>query len=93
MKYLDGKSIRVGDVVWYCYKTVICRVVQVIENEDELIGWGLEPGNYGIFLSSNPLSTVFDCDVYVSEKNFMYDNIEIVSDDEWYNFIKQCIIK
>ena len=50
MKYPDGTTIRVGDLVWWDEGYFVGYVQVIAESEDEYEGWGLDTPH--IFVSS-----------------------------------------
>ena len=75
MKYPDGQSVKIGDLIWWDEGTAIGRVARIIDAESQLKEWGLE--EYGIFISCDPDSNELSCDVFHPYRLFEDEGIEI----------------
>ncbi len=85
MKYVNGEIIKIGDVVWYCSRTTICRIAAIIEDQKSIDHWSLD--KKGVFLCDDPLATRMECNIFVSEDIFKYDDIAVVSDVDWKKYL------
>jgi hypothetical protein len=82
MKYPDGTIIRQGDVVWLNEGTQVGKISEIIDDEFKVAKWGLEPGEYGVFICLDLSGNKLTNDIFQAEKQFVDEGIGVLSSSE-----------
>ncbi len=82
MRYLDGKTIKTGDIIWWNEGTCVGRVATIVEPADtaeKMAAWGLDES--GIFISPRIRLPLVD-GVYQPHSDFEDEGIGLMSENE-----------
>ncbi len=73
MIYPDGKTVSIGDLIWWNEGTKKGRVSLIVDTDEIRSEWGLDEN--GIFISANHMNSEMTSDVFYAEKDFEDEGI------------------
>lgn len=76
MKYPSGKTVVLGDLVWWNEGTRKGRVAQIVSSKLQQKSWGLD--EEGVFLCINEEAEELTCDLFQPLAGFEEEGIDLV---------------